>query len=100
MRTLEQQNGATQSMRPRDSTIRRIYMNWERLEDRWTEFAGSAREHWNKLTNEDWQSFTGNKDQLVANIQKRYSIAKREAERQVEAWALAVEDSAKAPVTR
>ena len=67
-------------------------MNWNQLEGRWNEFSGSARAHWSRLTDDDWQAITGNKEQLVGRIQKRYAIAKEEAERQVDEWAYVLLD--------
>lgn len=67
-------------------------MTWNQLEDRWNEFTGSARAHWSKLTDEDWQAITGKKEQLIGCVQKRYGIAKQEAEREVDNWSNALQD--------
>lgn len=67
-------------------------MNWVQLEARWDEFAGSARAHWSKLTDEDSQAIAGKHEQLVAQVQKRYGVTKEEAEHQVDEWANAVLD--------
>jgi uncharacterized protein YjbJ (UPF0337 family) len=67
-------------------------MDWDQLEGRWKEFAGSARAHWSKLTDDDWQAITGKKEHLVGLVQKRYGIAKDEAERQVDAWSSALQN--------
>ncbi len=67
-------------------------MHWNQLESRWKEFAGSARAHWSKLTEDDWQAITGRKELLVERIQKRYGIAKEESERQVDEWSRALQD--------
>lgn len=61
-------------------------MTWDQIEAQWKEFAGSARAHWNKLTDHDWQAITGAKGHLVGRIQERYGIAREEAERQVDEW--------------
>ena len=71
-------------------------MNWNQLEAKWKDYAGSARAHWSKLTDEDWQAITGKKEHLVARIQKRYGIKKEEAEKQVDEWSRAVPDAAEA----
>ena len=67
-------------------------MNWEQLEGKWKEFEGSARAHWSKLTDDDWQTITGKKEHLVGCIRKRYGIAEDEAERQVDEWSRALLD--------
>ena len=61
-------------------------MNWNRIEPQWKDFAGAARAHWSKLTDEDWQTVAGKKEQLVARIQERYGIPTGEAEKQVDEW--------------
>ena len=61
-------------------------MNWDQIKGEWNEFAGSARAHWGKLTDDDWQRIAGKKERLIGRAQKRYGIAKEEAERQVEEW--------------
>ena len=61
-------------------------MKWDQIEDRWHEFAGSARAHWAKLTDDDWLALTGIKGHLVGRIQKRYEIAWKDAEKQVDDW--------------
>ena len=59
-------------------------MKWDQIESQWKQFAGSARAHWSKLTEDDWQAITGTKGHLVGRIQKRYGITREEAEKQVE----------------
>ena len=61
-------------------------MNWDRIEGKWKQFTGSAREGWGKLTDNDWETIAGKKDQLVGRIQERYGIAKAEAEIQADDW--------------
>ena len=61
-------------------------MNWNQIEGEWKQFTGSARERWGKLTDHDWQTVAGKKDQLVGRIQERYGLAKAEAEKSADAW--------------
>lgn len=67
-------------------------MKWDQLKANWTEYAGAARAHWSKLTDDDWKIISGRKEQLAARIEHRYGIAKQEADRQVEEWAVALPD--------
>jgi uncharacterized protein YjbJ (UPF0337 family) len=67
-------------------------MNWDQVEGKWKEFAGSARARWGQLTDDDWQTITGKKEQLVGQIQARYGIAKEAAETQVDDWSVALLD--------
>jgi uncharacterized protein YjbJ (UPF0337 family) len=66
-------------------------MNWDQIEGKWKQLKGSARQQWGKLTDDDFQTLTGQKDQLVGIIQERYGIAKAEAEKQADAWSHAQE---------
>jgi uncharacterized protein YjbJ (UPF0337 family) len=69
------------------------YMNWDQIEGKWTQLTGSARERWGKLTDDDIQTLTGQKDHLVGKIQERYGIAKAEAEKQANAWLDALKET-------
>jgi len=67
-------------------------MNWDQIEGKWKQFTGSARERWGKLTDDDVQTLTGTKDNLVGRIQERYGIAKEEAEKQADDWSQALKE--------
>jgi uncharacterized protein YjbJ (UPF0337 family) len=58
-------------------------MNWDQIEGKWKQYAGTVREKWGKLTDSDLEVIHGRREQLVGKIQERYGIAKEEAERQV-----------------
>jgi uncharacterized protein YjbJ (UPF0337 family) len=66
-------------------------MNWDQIEGKWKQFTGSARSRWGKLTDDDLQTLTGQKDHLVGKIQERYGIAREEAEKQADQWSRAQE---------
>ena len=61
-------------------------MNWDQIKAEWKEFRGKARVAWGKLTDDDLEQIRGNRDQLVAALQRRYGLAKAEAQRQVSEW--------------
>ncbi|ANT59804.1 MULTISPECIES: CsbD family protein [unclassified Salipiger] len=61
-------------------------MNWDQIEGNWTEFKGKARAQWGELTDDEVQQAKGNREQLAGLIQKKYGIAKEEAEKQVSEW--------------
>jgi uncharacterized protein YjbJ (UPF0337 family) len=65
-------------------------MNWDQIEGKWKQFTGAARERWGKLTDDDLQSLSGQKDRLVGKIQERYGIATAEAEKQADEWSRAL----------
>jgi len=75
-------------------------MKWDQIQAQWNEFAGSARAHWSKLTDDDWHAITGTQGHLIGRIQKRYDITRQEAERQVEEWSEALLDVVDAARTR
>jgi uncharacterized protein YjbJ (UPF0337 family) len=70
-------------------------MNWDIAKGNWKEFKGKVREQWGKLTDDDVDVIAGKRDQLLGRIQKRYGVAKDEAERQVEAFEDSCSDSVK-----
>jgi uncharacterized protein YjbJ (UPF0337 family) len=61
-------------------------MNSDQLQGKWKQMKGSIRERWGKLTDDDVDVVNGQTTQLVGRIQERYSIAKEEAQKQVEEW--------------
>lgn len=62
-------------------------MNWDRVQGKWKEFKGNARQKWGKLTDDDWDRIEGKREELVGRIQQRYGKARDEAEREVDDWA-------------
>lgn len=61
-------------------------MNWDIIEGKWSEFRGKAQQQWGDLTDDDLDRARGKRTELAGVIQKRYGIAKDEAERQVDDW--------------
>ena len=61
-------------------------MNWDSIEGNWKQFKGKVREQWGKITDDELDVVAGKRDQLLGLIQKRYGVAKEEAERQVDAF--------------
>jgi len=50
-------------------------MNWDQIEGKWKQYAGKAKTKWGKLTDNDMQTLSGKKDQLVG---LRYANAERQ----------------------
>jgi uncharacterized protein YjbJ (UPF0337 family) len=75
-------------------------MNWDKIEGNWKQMTGKAREKWGKLTDSDFETAAGKKDQLVGRIQERYGIAKDEASRQADEWAKALKEDEKVSTAR
>jgi len=61
-------------------------MNWDIAKGNWKEFKGKVKQHWGELTDDDLSLIEGKRDQLVGMVQRRYGIAKDEAESQVKDW--------------
>ena len=68
-------------------------MNWEQIEGNWKQAVGKAKEQWGKLTDDDLDVVAGRRDQLLGLIQKRYGVAKEEAESQLATWQRKASDS-------
>ena len=61
-------------------------MNWDQIAGNWKQAKGTVKEKWGQLTDDDLTNIAGKRDQLIGQVQKRYGIAKEEAERQVKEW--------------
>lgn len=61
-------------------------MNWDRLEGKWKQMQGSAKEQWGRLTDDDLTRIGGKRDQLVGKLQERYGLAKETAEKHADEW--------------
>ena len=61
-------------------------MNWDRIEGNWKQFKGQVKEQWGDLTDDDFDKVAGRRDQLAGRIQERYSVARDEADRQIDDW--------------
>lgn len=61
-------------------------MNWDQIAGNWKQMKGRAKEQWARLTDDDLTLINGKRDQLIGRVQKRYGIAKEDAERQVKDW--------------
>jgi uncharacterized protein YjbJ (UPF0337 family) len=58
-------------------------INWDEIEGDWKQIKGKIRQKWAELTEDDVEEVGGKKDVLVGKLQKRYGIAKDEAEKQI-----------------
>ncbi len=56
------------------------------MQARWAELRNEAHLRWNKLTDEDLESTTGQLGKLVDVVQDRYGVSRRQAQRQVETF--------------
>ena len=59
-------------------------MNWDTVKGDWKNFKGKVKEQWGKLTDDEVDRIEGRRDQLAGAIQKRYGMAKDEAEQAIQ----------------
>jgi len=52
----------------------------------WKELKGKLKQQWGKLTDDDFTVLEGSADELSGRIQKRYGIAREEAEKQIKTF--------------
>ncbi|MGF1626875.1 MAG: CsbD family protein [Alphaproteobacteria bacterium] len=61
-------------------------MNSDQIKGNWKILKGKVKQTWGDLTDDEIDRIDGKHDELVGTIQKRYGIAREEAERQVRDW--------------
>ena len=54
--------------------------------DRWLRVMATARQHWDKLTDDDLASVHGNTERLISALQQRYGLARAQALKELSAW--------------
>jgi uncharacterized protein YjbJ (UPF0337 family) len=73
------------SIRPIASVLKQEnVMNWDQVKGNWKQFTGKIKEKWGKLTDDDLTAAAGQREQMVGLLQKRYGIAKEEAQKQLD----------------
>jgi uncharacterized protein YjbJ (UPF0337 family) len=58
-------------------------MNWDRIEGRWGQSRGKAREQRGTLTDDDFDVVAGRRNQHAGKFRDRYAVVKEKAERQL-----------------
>jgi uncharacterized protein YjbJ (UPF0337 family) len=66
--------------------MKEIAMNKDQAAGGWKELKGKIKQQWGKLTDDDLTVLEGSADELSGRIQKRYGIAKEEAEKQIKTF--------------
>jgi len=67
-------------------------MNWDQVQGKWKQLRGSVKVRWAKLTDSDVELINGRREQLIGLLQERYGIAKEQAEKQVNDWAVSLRE--------
>ena len=60
-----------------------IDMNRDRLEGKWKQLGGKAKEQWGRLTHDPQREFAGRHDQLAGRMQERHGISTEESASQL-----------------
>ena len=61
-------------------------MNFDRIEGNWRQFKGNLKQHWGKLTNDQFIAMEGKREQLSGANQESYGRSRDAAMKQHAAW--------------
>lgn len=61
-------------------------MNWDQIQGNWKEWKGKARSKWGKLTDDEMEEASGDRERLEGLIQQKYGKTKEEARQEVDEW--------------
>ena len=61
-------------------------MNWTEIEGGWSDYQASAKQQWDKLSDQQLGETHGNREQLSRQLQEAYAVNKDESDRQIAAW--------------
>lgn len=61
-------------------------MQWDQIAAKWDQIKGSARIRWPDISEEDALATQGQREKLVALVQRTYNMPKKDAETEVEDW--------------
>jgi uncharacterized protein YjbJ (UPF0337 family) len=61
-------------------------MNWDQIEGKWKQLAGSVKAKWGDLTDDELTAIAGNRDKLEGKIQERYGKTREQARQEVDDW--------------
>lgn len=61
-------------------------MNWDQIEGKWKQMAGSVKVAWGDLTDDELTEINGNREKLEGKIQEKYGKSKEDAKKSVDVW--------------
>ena len=61
-------------------------MNWSQIDTNTSQFQEALQQRWTKLTVDDIEEISGERDQLALKLQELYNMNVEEAERQLQEW--------------
>ena len=68
-------------------------MNSDQIQGKWKQLAGSFREQFGRITNDDIAQLDGQREQLIGKLQEKYGETKEEAERRFNEWSKSLPDT-------
>jgi uncharacterized protein YjbJ (UPF0337 family) len=75
-------------------------MNWDVIEGKWKQVKGEVKSKWGKLTDDDLDVISGNKDKFLGKLQERYGMSKDQAERDLDTWRSSLDKQTDQPKVR
>jgi uncharacterized protein YjbJ (UPF0337 family) len=63
-------------------------MKWYQLAGDWQQFTDLVKEKWDKLTDEDLKTFSGQSEQLAGLLQEKYGYAREQAVKEITEFSL------------
>jgi uncharacterized protein YjbJ (UPF0337 family) len=66
-------------------------MNWDRIQDNWSQVRGRIKERWARLTDDEVDQIQGQWERLAGRLQEKYGVARDEAERQINDFSRTIE---------
>lgn len=61
-------------------------MDWNLIENNWTQLKGSVKATWSKINDYNLYVIAGDRSRLAGKIQETYWISQEEVERQIAEW--------------
>lgn len=61
-------------------------MNWDQIEGKWKQLAGSVKAKWGDLTDDEIMEIDGNREKLEGKLQEKYGRTKEQAQAEVDHW--------------
>jgi uncharacterized protein YjbJ (UPF0337 family) len=61
-------------------------MTVDNIHNKWSILKPNIRKHWGKITEEDLTRISGNPDELINTLRKRYGYGRAQAELEINNW--------------
>ena len=61
-------------------------MTWYQIANDWQQFTVMVKAEWDKLTDDDLTTFSGQSDQLAGLLQRKYGYAREQAVKEITAF--------------